>query len=235
MAAGWWGGSAAARACCFKQNRKTSTASLAWFRPTQHQTARVRKTINRTADDQGRTRPVACEDSPRAGGSGPSEKGQAERAEIPPPCWPGERRPQTHAPACKVQLGPLARALPQGSLGFPRGSAAACSALRPSCPSTSGLTRPAGHAHSGQSAPRPRSRPAHGRPHRERHCVPSGEVCSSRPTLGAGGLTLHVCTHRPTEPEHARPCEPRVCSSEQHPTVLARVRSPLFPHHQQGN
>lgn len=83
--------------------------------------------------------------------------------------------------------------------------------------------------------PGPRSRPAHGRPRRERHCVPSGEVCSLRPTLGAGGLTLHVCTHRPTEPEHARPCEPRVCSSEQHPTVLARVRSPLSPRRQQGN
>lgn len=121
--------------------------------------------------------------------------------------------PRLTPPPAKCSWGP-SRALPQGSLGFPRGSAAACSALRPSCPSTSGLTRPAGHAHSGQSAPRPRSRPAHGRPRRERHCVPSGEVCSSRPTLGAGGLTLHVCTHRPTEPEHARPCEPRVCSLE---------------------
>lgn len=142
---------------------------------------------------------------------------------------------KSHRPAGQASAVPRLTPLPQGSLGFPRGSAAACSALRPSCPSTSGLTRPAGHAHSGQSAPRPRSRPAHGRPHRERHCVPSGEVCSSRPTLGAGGLTLHVCTHRPTEPEHARPCEPRVCSSKQHPTVLARVRSPLSPRRQQGN
>lgn len=49
MAGGWQEGSTASLAYCFKWNKNTSTALLAWFQHKYYEIPRVRKTVNPTA------------------------------------------------------------------------------------------------------------------------------------------------------------------------------------------